>query len=220
MVFNYYWDELLLDELNKPYFKSLMAFLSREYATKKIYPEKDNVFTAFHLTDYSQVRVVILGQDPYFHYHQAHGLAFSVFADSKMPPSLINIYKEIEADLGVKMSNNGNLTKWAMQGVFLLNTVLTVEENKPGSHRGLGWEQFTDEVISLLNDRESPIVFMLWGNDAMKKLNLITNPSHVVLTAPHPSPLSAFHGFFGCKHFSQANNYLTLWGQMPIDWQN
>ena len=218
-MLNKVWDEVLKDEFQQDYFNNLLNYLDNEYQVKRIYPQKDKIFTAFKLTDYHQVKVVIIGQDPYHNYHQAHGLAFSVYPDSKIPPSLRNIYKEIENDLGIKMSQNGNLTKWANQGVFLLNTILTVEENKPGSHKGLGWEKFTDAVIKALNDRNTPIVFILWGNEAHKKAQLINNSIHVILKACHPSPLSVFHGFYGCKHFSQTNKYLQTWNESQIDWQ-
>ena len=219
-MLNRQWDEVLKDEYNKEYFTSLLSYLDKEYEVKKIYPEKENIFTAFKLTDYDEVKVVIIGQDPYHNYHQAHGLAFSVYPDSKIPPSLRNIYKEIESDLNIKMSKNGNLTSWAKQGVFLLNTILTVEENKPGSHKSIGWTKFTDAVIKVLNERSKPIVFILWGNEAQKKVRLITNESHVILKSCHPSPLSVFHGFYGCRHFSITNQYLRKWYEQEIDWQN
>lgn len=218
-MFNTNWDLLLKDEIKKDYFQKLMAYLDDAYLTKTIYPSKDNLFTAFNLTDYNEVKVVVLGQDPYHNHHQAHGLAFSVFPDAALPPSLKNIYKEIESDLGIKMSKCGNLVKWAKQGIFLLNTILTVEENKPGSHKGIGWEKFTDKVIEILNTREKPIIFIFWGNEAKAKAKLITSKNHIVLSSCHPSPLSVYHGFFGCKHFSQVNSYLKAIGEKEIDWQ-
>ena len=212
------WDNIFESEIKKDYFTSLQAFLDNEYSTKAIYPERDNIFTAFKLCSYENTKVIILGQDPYHNYHQAHGLAFSVLEGIELPPSLKNIYKEIESDIGLKMSNNGNLAKWASQGVLLLNTVLTVQDGKPNSHKNVGWESFTDYVIKTLCDNKDKLIFLLWGNDAYKKIPLISN-NHVILTAAHPSPFSAYRGFFGCKHFSKVNDILKENNQPIIDWQ-
>lgn len=213
------WDELLKDETEKDYMNNLREFLRGEYKTHRIFPTKSNMFNALKLTPYNEVKVVIIGHDPYHGINQAHGLCFSVQDGVKLPPSLQNIYKEIEATTGVKCKQSGNLTRWATQGVLLLNTVMTVREGMAGSHRGKGWERFTDYIISLLNEREKPIVFILWGNDAKKKMSLITNPRHYVLTAAHPSPLSAFNGFFGCNHFNKCNEILIKNGETPINWE-
>ncbi len=213
------WKEALYDELEKPYFAELMDKISDEYSTFEIFPKKEDLFQAFELTPLSNVKVVILGQDPYHNVNQAHGLSFSVKPGVDIPPSLRNIYKELESDLGFEIPNNGYLTKWASQGVFLLNTVLTVRAHEAASHQGLGWEHFTDEVIRVLNQQNRPIVFMLWGGPAKKKMKLLDNPAHLVLTAAHPSPLSAYRGFFGCEHFSKCNEFLISHGTSPIDWQ-
>lgn len=214
------WDTLLEDELRLPYYQSLRQFLASEYASTTVYPDKHDIFNALKYTTYSSVRVVILGQDPYHGPNQAHGLSFSVKQGVNPPPSLKNIYKEILADLGIdNTSSHGELTSWAKQGVLLLNAVLTVRAGQAGSHHGMGWETFTDNVIRLLNLREDPIVFLLWGAHAAKKQALITNPCHLILKAAHPSPLSAFNGFFGCRHFSQTNDFLTANGFAPIDWR-
>ncbi len=214
------WDTLLEDELQLPYYQSLRQFLASEYASTTVYPDKHDIFNALKYTTYSSVRVVILGQDPYHGPNQAHGLSFSVKQGINPPPSLKNIYKEILADLGIdNTASHGELTSWAKQGVLLLNAVLTVRAGQAGSHHGMGWETFTDNVIRLLNLREDPIVFLLWGAHAAKKQALITNPCHLILKAAHPSPLSAFNGFFGCRHFSQTNDFLTANGFAPIDWR-
>lgn len=203
------WDELFKQEFAKPYFVQLKQFLVEEYATKRIYPPKRLILNAFDNTSYADVNVVILGQDPYYNPGQAMGMSFSVPPGVLPPMSLVNIFKEIQDDLGYKTSIvGGDLTPWARQGVLLLNTVLTVEEGKPNSHKDKGWEKFTDEVIKYLNARERGMVFMLWGRNAYAKKQLITNPQHLVLTSAHPSPLSAYNGFFGCGHFSKANEYL------------
>ena len=212
------WSTLLNDELDKSYFKLLVDFLDTQYLNETIYPPRNELFSAFELTPYSSLKVVILGQDPYHQFGQANGLAFSVKDGIKIPPSLKNIYKEIEASTGAPMPSNGNLTRWAKQGVLLLNTVLTVRDSHAGSHRGKGWEVFTDSVIALLNQHSEPIIFMLWGSDAQKKAQLISNTQHTILTAPHPSPLSAYRGFFGCNHFVQANEFLQKMGKVQIEW--
>ena len=212
------WDEILKDEWEKPYFLSLSAFLENEYATATIYPEKQDLFNALRYTSFSDCRVVIIGQDPYHEPGQAHGLCFSVKEGIKLPPSLKNIYKELESDLNIPPSKSGCLTKWAKQGVLLLNNVLSVRRGAAASHKGKGWEQFTDAVIEKLNDKQTPIIFLLWGAHAKKKCTLITNPSHKKLICAHPSPLSAYNGFFGCRHFSLCNRYLSESNQEPIDW--
>lgn len=213
------WDVLLAEELEKPYYQELRQFLAAEYRNGTVYPNQYDIFNALRYTTYSGVRVVILGQDPYHGPDQAHGLSFSVKQGIQPPPSLVNIYKEIRSDLGIdNLGKHGELTDWAKQGVLLLNAVLTVRAGEANSHKGKGWEQFTDSVIRLLNLREDPIVFLLWGANAAKKQVLITNPCHLILKAAHPSPLSAYNGFFGCRHFSQTNNFLTAHGFAPIDW--
>lgn len=213
------WDGLLEGEFDKPYYKELRAFLAAEYRSRTIYPDMYSIFNAFKFTPYSDVKVVILGQDPYHGEHQAHGLAFSVMKGVATPKSLINIYKELASDCGCYVPNNGYLKKWADQGVLLLNTALTVRAGEANSHKGMGWEIFTDRIIELLNGREDGIVFLLWGANAKSKAELITAPQHKILTAPHPSPLSASRGFFGCRHFSKANTLLEQMGKSPIDWQ-
>ncbi len=218
-MINKSWDDFLNKEFNEPYFKDLSSFLKKEYETKKIYPSKKEVFSSFYYTDLDKVKVVILGQDPYYQPNQACGLAFAVKKGVALPPSLVNIYKEISDDLNIEMSNDGYLIKWAMQGVMLLNTVLTVEQSKPNSHKGKGWEIFTDHTISYLDKQDRPMVFLLWGNNAKSKEELLTNKKHLILKSAHPSPLSAYHGFFGCKHFSQANSYLVENGCEKIDWK-
>jgi len=220
IVFHNHWDHLLAEEFQKEYYRKLREFLVEEYRTKVIYPSMYDIFKALILTDYEDVKVVILGQDPYHGPGQAHGLCFSVPEGISLPPSLQNIYKEIENDLQIKMNPSGDLTCWAKEGVLLLNTVLTVRANQANSHRGKGWELFTDKIIELLNAREKPIVFILWGNNAKAKIEKIDNPHHLVLTAPHPSPLSAYYGFFGCRHFSKTNNFLKSMNIPPINWQN
>lgn len=218
-IFENDWQELLSPEFDKEYYKHLNQFLMDEYQTKTVYPPKEDLFSAFNLTAYKDVKVLILGQDPYHGAGQAHGLCFSVQKGIKTPPSLVNIYKELSRDLGCQIPNHGNLTAWADQGVLLLNTVLTVRAGEANSHRKMGWETFTDRVISLLNMREVPIIFMLWGNPAQTKIKLITNPHHLILKSTHPSPLSAHRGFLGCGHFSQANTFLESRGLQAIDWQ-
>ncbi len=220
IVFHNHWDHLLMEEFQKEYYRKLREFLVEEYRTKVIYPSMYDLFKALILTDYENVKVVILGQDPYHGPGQAHGLCFSVPEGTLLPPSLQNIYKEIENDLQIKMNSSGDLTCWAKEGVLLLNTVLTVRANQANSHRGQGWEIFTDKIIELLNAREKPMVFILWGNNAKAKMEKINNPRHLVLTAPHPSPLSAYNGFFGCRHFSKTNHFLKACNIAPINWQN
>ena len=213
------WDALLADEFKKPYYLALRRFLKEEYSSRVIYPSMYDIFNAFRYTAYGDVRVVLLGQDPYHGAGQAHGLCFSVKEGVAPPPSLVNIFKELKNDVGCTVPQSGCLTKWAERGVMLLNSVLTVREGAAGSHRGKGWETFTDSVISRLNDRKEPIVFLLWGNYAKGKFPLITSERHLVLTAAHPSPLSASNGFFGCRHFSKANDFLVGNGMAPVDWQ-
>lgn len=213
------WDTILADEFKKPYYLALRQFLKEEYSSKVIYPSMYDIFNAFRYTPYSDVKVVLLGQDPYHGAGQAHGLCFSVKDGVAPPPSLVNLFKELHNDVGCTVPQSGCLTKWAERGVMLLNSVLTVREGAAGSHRGKGWETFTDSVISRLNDRKVPIVFMLWGNYAKSKIPLITSDRHLVLTAAHPSPLSASYGFFGCRHFSKANDFLVSNGMTPVDWQ-
>ena len=213
------WKYVLNEEFEKDYYKNLRSFLVTEYKTKIIYPNMYDIFNALHYTDYDNVKVVILGQDPYHGPNQAHGLSFSVKPGVKAPPSLMNIYKELHTDLGCYIPNNGYLKKWADQGVLLLNTVLTVRQGEANSHKNKGWEHFTDAVINAINKREKPVVFILWGNNAISKKKLITNPIHKIIQSVHPSPLSANRGFFGSKPFSQANDFLQSIGQEPIDWQ-
>lgn len=212
------WDALLAAETEKPYMDELRSFLTAEYRQGRVYPRKANLLNSLALTPYSAVKVVILGQDPYHQPGQAQGLSFSVPTGVALPPSLRNIFKELENTVGTPPTADGDLTRWAKQGVLLLNTVLSVREGQPGSHRGKGWERFTDHIISLLNERETPIVFLLWGSDAKQKQALLQNPNHCILTAPHPSPLSASRGFFGCDHFRKANRFLEQTGQTPIQW--
>ncbi|MCR4990612.1 MAG: uracil-DNA glycosylase [Lachnospiraceae bacterium] len=213
------WLDVLNGEFTKPYYKELYKFVKNEYNTKVVFPPADDIFNAFHLTPLKDVKVVILGQDPYHDDKQAHGLCFSVQPGTKIPPSLVNIYKELHDDLGCRIPNNGYLVKWADQGVLLLNTVLTVRAHEAFSHRNMGWETFTDAVISALNKEDRPIVFMLWGAPAGAKASMLDNPKHLVLKAMHPSPLSAYKGFFGCKHFSKCNEFLVSNNLTPIDWQ-
>lgn len=212
------WATLLKDEFEKPYFKKLQDFLEEEYSTRTIYPAMENIFNALNTVKYEDVKVVIIGQDPYHEPNQAHGLAFSVQDGVEIPPSLVNIYKEIEDDLHIKCEKTGNLTRWAKQGVLLLNTSLTVRRGQANSHRGKGWETFTNEIIKLLSARKAPMVFILWGSNAQAFAPEIAN-QHLILKAPHPSPLSAYRGFFGCRHFSKANDFLTTHGKTPINWQ-
>ena len=218
-IFKNDWEYLLKDELNKDYYKSLRQFLIEEYQTKVIYPNAYDIFNALHYTDYKDVKAVILGQDPYHGPNQAHGLAFSVKPGVRIPPSLSNMYKELKSDLGCSIPNNGYLEKWAKEGVLLLNTSLTVRQAEANSHQKIGWEKFTDHIIELLNDREDPIVFILWGNNAINKAKLITNDRHYIIKSVHPSPLSSFRGFFGSKPFSKTNDFLISIGKEPIDWQ-
>lgn len=217
--FNNEWDELLKDEFKKSYYLELRKKLIYEYRTQQIFPGMYDIFNALKYTSYSDIKAVIIGQDPYHGVGQAHGLSFSVKKGVTPPPSLVNIFKEIKSDLGIdNMGKHGELTEWAKNGVLLLNSVLTVRANQARSHRNLGWEEFTDNVIRLINLREKPVVFMLWGADAKAKAKLITNPNHLILKAAHPSPLSAFNGFFGCRHFSKANEFLKSKGIEEIDW--
>jgi uracil-DNA glycosylase len=213
------WLPLLEKEFEQPYYLQLRQFLIREYETKVIYPAEEDIFTALQLTSYANTNVVILGQDPYHGPGQAHGLSFSVKTGVKPPPSLLNIFKELQTDLGCSIPNNGYLAKWAGHGVLLLNAVLTVRQGEANSHRGKGWEIFTNKVISLINEREQPAVFILWGNHAQEKLPLIDQNKHFIIKSAHPSPFSAHRGFFGSKPFSQANEYLRQIGSAPIDWQ-
>ncbi len=213
------WQELLADEFEKDYYQHLRIFLKNEYATQKIHPDMYHVYEALELTPYEEVKVVILGQDPYHGANQAHGLSFSVQPGVKTPPSLVNIYKELKNDLGIEPVSHGNLVTWAEQGVLLLNTVLTVREGQAYSHRGKGWEQLTDAIIEKLNEREKTIVFILWGKPAQEKMKMIDKSRHIIITAPHPSPLSAHRGFFGSKPFSKTNDALLALGETPIDWQ-
>lgn len=213
------WLPPLRPEFGKPYYRELYNRVMEAYRTQEVYPPADEIFRAFELTPLSRVKVVILGQDPYHNTGQAHGLCFSVKPDVEIPPSLKNIYKELQDDLGCYVPNHGYLEKWAEQGVLLLNTVLTVQAHRANSHRGIGWEEFTDAVINVLNQQNTPIVFMLWGRPAKEKGRILNNPQHLILRAAHPSPLSAYNGFFGCRHFSQANDFLVKNGLEPIDWQ-
>ena len=213
------WDNVLKEEFEKEYFVKLQSFLDEEYAAGPVYPPRDEIFSALKYTAYEDVKIVIIGQDPYHEEGQAHGLCFSVNPGVPTPPSLVNIYKELGTDLGCYTPNNGYLTKWAKQGILLLNAVLTVRGGLANSHRKKGWENFTDAVIKKLNEREKPVLFLLWGNNAKEKLAFITNPKHYVLSAAHPSPLSATRGFMGCRHFSKANTILENENMIPIDWQ-
>lgn len=213
------WDTLLEAEFKKEYYLALRKFLAEEYRTHTIYPDMYDIFNAFKLTSYNDTKVVIFGQDPYHEPDQAHGLAFSVKPGVKTPPSLLNMYKELNAELGCYIPNNGYLEKWAKQGVMLLNNALTVRASLANSHRNQGWEQFTNAVAKIYNEREKPIIFMLWGNNAKEKMKIITNPNHIILSAAHPSPLSASRGFFGCGHFKMANKILEREGMGAIDWQ-
>ena len=213
------WLAPLSPEFKKPYYAELYKKVREEYSTRQIFPPADEIFTAFELTPLSEVKVVIIGQDPYHGDGQAHGLCFSVKPEIETPPSLVNIYKELNFDLGCYIPNNGYLTKWAKQGVLMLNTVLTVRAHQANSHRGIGWETFTDAAIRILNEQDRPIVYLLWGKPAQMKKSMLNNPKHLILEAPHPSPLSAYRGFFGCQHFSKTNEYLKENGLEPIDWQ-
>lgn len=218
-MFNNKWDELLHEEFEKPYYINLCNFLTEEREKRNIFPPEEDVFNALRYTDYDDVKVLIVGQDPYHEKGQAHGLSFSVREGIPQPPSLKNIFKELNKDLGCYVPNNGCLTKWAKNGVMLLNTVLTVREGEANSHKNKGWEHFTDKVIYCLNARKKPVVFLLWGANAKEKLSIINGKQHYVLSAAHPSPLSATRGFFGCRHFSKANAILTSIGETPVDWQ-
>lgn len=216
-MINKNWDIVLKDELNKDYFKKLGVFVKNEYKNKICYPQYKDIFNALRYTDYDEVKVVILGQDPYHGENEAHGLSFSVRDEVKRPPSLNNIFKELESDLGIKKTNN-DLTNWAKQGVLLLNSIMSVVKDTPLSHKEKGWEIFTDNIIKKLNEREQPIVFILWGGYARSKKKLITNKNHYIVESVHPSPLSAYNGFFGSKPFSKTNNFLISKNITPIDW--
>lgn len=218
-IFKNDWAQYLNLEITEPYYIKLREFLINEYRTRAIFPSMHDIFNALHYTSYQNTKVVILGQDPYHGVNQAHGLSFSVQPGVEAPPSLLNIFKELHTDLGCTMPNNGCLRPWAEQGVLLLNAVLTVREREANSHQGLGWEEFTDKVISLLNERTEPLVFILWGKPAQKKKTMITNPNHLVIESAHPSPLSAHRGFFGSKPFSKTNDFLVKNNKQPIDWQ-
>ncbi len=213
------WDELLKSEFEQEYYKTLQGFLREEYKNQIIHPDSGDIFNALKWTDYKDVRVVIFGQDPYHGEGQAHGLCFSVKPGVDIPPSLKNIYKELAEELDCYIPNNGYLEKWARQGVLLLNAALTVRDGEANSHKGKGWEMFTDKVVKLLNDRPEPVIFLLWGNDARRKCELVTAPQHIILEAAHPSPLSAGRGFFGCGHFKKVNNILKAMNRPQIDWQ-
>ncbi len=213
------WLNSLSEEFKKPYYAKLYRTVLQEYQTKQIFPDSNDIFTAFNLTPLSKVKVVILGQDPYHGNGQAHGLSFSVRPNIAIPPSLVNIYQELETNCGCYIPNNGYLEKWAKQGVLLLNTVLTVQAHKAFSHRGIGWEQFTDAAIRAVNEQDSTIEYLLRGKPPQSKKSMLNNPKHLILEAPHPSPLSAYRGFFGCQHFSKTNDFLTAHGETPIDWQ-
>ena len=213
------WLEPLQPEFKKPYYAKLYKTIKHEYETRQIFPPVDDIFNAYKYTPLSEVKVLILGQDPYHDVGQAHGLCFSVNPGIDIPPSLVNIYKELQDDCNCYIPNNGYLTKWAKQGVMLLNTVLTVRAHQANSHQHIGWEEFTDATIKILNEQDRPIVYMLWGKPSQTKASMLNNPKQLVLKAPHPSPLSAYRGFFGCKHFSMANDFLAKNGQTPIDWQ-
>lgn len=218
-IFHNDWEVPLKAELEQPYYRELRNFLIAEYRTQQIFPDMYDIFNALHYTSLEDTKVVILGQDPYHEPGQAHGLSFSVKPGVPPPPSLINIFKELSTDLGCTVPNNGCLKPWADQGVLLLNTVLTVRAHKANSHRGKGWEIFTDRIISILNEREKPMAFILWGRPARMKKSMITNPKHFIVESPHPSPLSAYAGFFGSRPFSRVNEFLVKTGQTPIEWQ-
>lgn len=213
------WSEYMDLEYKKPYYKELYYKIIEEYQNYQVFPPQDDIFNAFHFTPLHEVKVVILGQDPYHNVGQAHGLSFSVKPGVQTPPSLVNIYQELKEDMGCYIPNNGYLVKWAKQGVLMLNTVLTVRAHQANSHRGIGWENFTDAAIRALNEQDRPIVFLLWGRPAQMKKKMLNNPKHFILEAPHPSPLSAYRGFFGCGHFSKTNAFLKASGLEPIDWQ-
>ena len=213
------WQEALKDEFKKDYYKQLFEKVNEEYRTRLIFPPANDIFNAFHLTPLKDVKVVILGQDPYHGNNQAHGLCFSVKPEVEIPPSLVNIYKELQDDLGCTIPGHGYLVKWAKQGVLMLNTVLTVRAHQANSHRGIGWEEFTDAAIRVLNTQDRPIVFILWGRPAQMKKAMVNNPRHLILKAPHPSPMSSYRGFFGSRPFSKTNQFLEANGVEPIDWQ-
>lgn len=213
------WEEVLQQEFAKTYYKGLYQFVKDEYSRVRVYPPSGDIFNAFHYTPLDKVKVLILGQDPYHEENQAHGLCFSVLPKQEIPPSLSNIYQELHDDLGCPIPKHGYLKKWADEGVLLLNTVLTVREHMANSHRNKGWEKFTDEVIHIVNQQDRPIVYLLWGRPAQEKAKMITNPKHLVLTASHPSPLSAYRSFFGCRHFSKANQFLRENGCSEVDWE-
>lgn len=213
------WLPVLKEEFGKPYYRQLFQTVNQEYRTHQVFPPAEDIFNAFHLTPFHQVKVVILGQDPYHNYGQAHGLCFSVKKGVEIPPSLVNIYQELHDDLGCEIPDHGCLTKWARQGVLMLNTVLTVRAHQPNSHRGIGWEEFTDAAIRILDRQDRPMVFILWGRPAQMKKAMLHNPRHLILESPHPSPLSAFRGFFGSRPFSKTNAFLEKNGLEPIDWQ-
>lgn len=212
------WKKVLGDEVEKPYFKTLSAFVKKQYASYAVYPPPQDIFRAFDMCPFDEVKVVILGQDPYHGAGQANGLSFAVHTDVPLPPSLKNIFKEIESDMGVTPRADGDLSRWASQGVLLLNATLTVRASSPGSHQKVGWESFTDKAVQALSEQKEHLVFLLWGNYAKEKGKIIDRRKHCVLEAAHPSPFSAYHGFFGCKHFSQANEYLKQKGKKEIDW--
>ncbi len=218
-IFKNDWGQYLKEEMAQPYYRQLRQFLIGEYSTKQVYPDMYSIFNALHYTSYADTKVLILGQDPYHEPGQAHGLSFSVQPNVPPPPSLVNIFKELETDLGCTVPNNGCLEPWARQGVLLLNTVLTVQAHRANSHRDKGWEIFTDKIISLLNQREKPVAFILWGSPARRKKAMITNPQHFIVESPHPSPLSAYRGFFGSRPFSKVNKFLKSVGEEPINWQ-
>lgn len=218
-IINNDWNNYIGDEFQKPYYLKLREHLIEEYHTQTIFPNYNDIFNAFNTTSYSDTKIVIIGQDPYHGEGQAHGIGFSVKGDVSIPPSLLNIYKELQSDIGCYIPNNGYLIKWAKEGVLLLNAVLTVQKDLPNSHKGIGWEQFTDRVISVLNERKKPVIFILWGKNAQEKLKLITSPWHYLITSTHPSPLSANRGFFGSKPFSKTNRILKELGIIEIDWQ-
>ena len=214
------WADALKEEFKKPYYRELYQFVKEEYSKTTVFPPADDIFNALHYTPLSEVKVVILGQDPYHNVNQAHGLSFSVLPSQKqIPPSLQNIYTELHSDLACAIPNNGFLEKWAKQGVLLLNTVLTVRAHQANSHQNKGWEKFTDAIIRAINEQDRPVVYLLWGRPAQAKISMLNNPKHLILKAPHPSPLSAYRGFFGCKHFSQTNAFLKANGLDEIDWQ-
>ncbi|MBQ3782760.1 MAG: uracil-DNA glycosylase [Lachnospiraceae bacterium] len=213
------WLAAVGDEFKKDYYKDLYQFVKKEYSENVVFPASEDIFNALHLTPLSKVKVVIIGQDPYHNVGQAHGLCFSVKPEVEIPPSLVNIYKELKDDLGCEIPDNGYLVKWAEQGVLMLNTVLTVRAHEPGSHQGKGWEHFTDAIIKAVNEVDRPVVFILWGRPARMKKKMLNNPKHLILEAPHPSPLSVYRGFFGSKPFSQTNAFLEANGVEPIDWQ-